>query len=220
MKGRKPDPTPQAAKGNPGRGRKTSSSAKPAKRTRKSAAVKAREEAAQLAELLGEAFKTGGSSEPPALIEANPTALKMWQSLAPVLAKTLRLQSQHRPLFVAFCIYYAEWALANEAVEREGRTKNVKTVSGSYWPRIHPMVKVRDEALKHALELSKRFGLTPSDEYSLFRDQAVAAAQNPGLFDDRPKPREDDQDEGAPTPDSGVIGAMGRLDSPPPERLN
>jgi P27 family predicted phage terminase small subunit len=199
--GRRADPPAvQQAKGNPGR--------------RVSKVEKRRAEASRVAELLAASLANASGVEAPAMIAADPTAAAMWRDLAPTLMKTHRLQQQHRPLFFAFCVYYAEWVLAKEAVDRDGHVTNVRTVSGSMMPRTHPMVRIRDDALKNALELSKRFGLTPADEYSLFKDQAVAAATNPGLFGALPTQRPGDE---PPVQQSGgVIGKLSQFDTPPP----
>ncbi len=200
--GRRADPPAvQQAKGNPGR--------------RVSKVEKRRQEAKRVAELLADSLASASGVEPPAMIANDPAAAAMWRELAPLLVKTHRLQPQHRPLFFTFCVYYAEWVLAKEAVDRDGHVTNVKTVSGSMMPRTHPMVRIRDEALKHALELSKRFGLTPADEYSLFKDQAVAAANNPGLFGALPAQRPNEE-AAQPASNAGVIGRLSQLDSPPP----
>jgi hypothetical protein len=105
--------------------------------------------------------------------------------------------------------------LAKEAVDKAGHVQDVKTVAGGVMSRINPMVRVRDDALKNALELSKRFGLTPADEYSLFKDQAFAAATSPGLFGALPAQRPTEEPAQAVAP-AGVIGRLAQLDSPPP----
>lgn len=203
--GRRPDaPALQKAKGNPGR--------------RKAAVQKRIDEAARVAELLARAPSGDDPLAPPAIIDGDQSAaaIAVWRDLAPRLAKTHRLQAQHRPVFAAFCVYFSEWVVANEDIATNGHTQKVKTVAGGYMERIRPIVAIRDRALDRVLELSKRFGLTPSDEYALFKDQAIAAANNPGLFDARPQaaPAAASPD-GAAEP-QGVIGAMGGLDSPPP----
>jgi hypothetical protein len=42
------------------------------------------------------------------------------------------------------------------------------------------------QAFDQVLKLSARFGLTPTDEYALFKEQQIAAGLNPGLFDHVP----------------------------------
>jgi P27 family predicted phage terminase small subunit len=208
--GRLPDaPGVQEAKGNPGR---------------RLSAVRRREvEAQRVAELLAQPPADGDQLAPPAIIAAGPlasAAIAVWRDLAPKLAATHRLQPQHRPVFAMFCVYFAEWVLANEEVGKRGHTQKVRTVAGGYMERMRPAVVVRDRAFQMVTQLSTRFGLTPSDEYALFKDQAVAAAQNPGLFDRGEKPQGRPAEEGEepplPRPRAGLIGSMRTLDSEPP----
>jgi P27 family predicted phage terminase small subunit len=201
----------QKAKGNPGR--------------RKSAVRKREEEAARVAEILGTApADPADPHAPPALIDRGPlcaAAVAVWKDLAPKLARTHRLQAQHRPLFAMFCVYFAEWVLANEDVLENGQIQKVKTVAGGMMERVRPIVQIRDRAFEMVLKLSDRFGLTPSDEYALFKDQAMAAAHNPGLFDrGAQEPRRDAPAEsvGAAAGQSGLIGSMQGMDSEPPSR--
>jgi phage terminase small subunit len=210
--GRLPDPPgAQEAKGNPGR--------------RLSAVRKRELEALRVADLLAQAAPEGADQlAPPAILSTGPlaaAAVAVWRDLAPKLASTHRLQPQHRPVFAMFCVYFAEWVLANEEVAKRGHYQKVKTVVGGMMERTRPIVAIRDRAFAMVMQLSDRFGLTPSDEYALFKDQAVAAAQNPGLFDrpgDKPRDRQEDEGEGAPMPRApgGLIGSMRQLDSEPP----
>jgi P27 family predicted phage terminase small subunit len=195
----------QKAKGNPGR--------------RKSAVAKREEEIARIAEILASApADPADPNAPPALIDRGPmfaAAIAVWKMMAPRLATTLRLQQQHRPLFAMFCVYYAEWVMANEDVVRNGTTQSVKTVAGGAMERIRPIVKIRDTAFDQVLKLSARFGLTPTDEYDLFRAQQIAAAVNPSLFGSE-APRRQDKEEVAQPKSASLIGINKSLDSPPP----
>lgn len=207
-------PGMQAAKGHPGR--------------RKSALRRREEEAERVAELLAAAPAEGSdASAPPALLDRGPltaAAIAVWRDLAPKLATTHRLQPQHRPIFAMFCVYFAEWVLSNEDVLAKGHTQKVKTVAGGSMERMRPIVLIRDRAFEMVMKLSDRFGLTPSDEYALFKDQAIAAAQNPGLFDRRDGGAQREHDEGgeaAPAPAArSVVGSMKRMDSAPPSPLH
>lgn len=209
--GRRSDPPAvQKAKGNPGR--------------RKSAVAKREEEIARVAEILAKApADPADPNAPPALIDRGPmfaAAISVWKMMAPRLSPTHRLQQQHRPIFAMFCVYYAEWVLANEDIAKKGVTQNVKTVAGGSMERIRPIVKIRDNAFDQVLKLSARFGLTPSDEYDLFRTQQIAAALNPGLFDrgqrnEQPAPSEPTEEV---APAGSLVGRMKRLDSPPPSQ--
>jgi P27 family predicted phage terminase small subunit len=201
----------QRAKGNPGR--------------RKSAVAKREEEIARVAEILGSAPSDGSDpNAPPAMIDRGPmfaAAIAVWKMMAPRLSPTHRLREHHRPLFAMFCVYYAEWVLANEDVVKNGATQSVATVAGGKMERIRPIVKIRDTAFDQVLKLSARFGLTPSDEYDLFRSQQIAAALNPGLFDQGGPRRSTDSDrEAEPSAPSSLVGAGKGMDSPPPTQIN
>jgi phage terminase small subunit len=210
--GRRTDPPAvQKAKGSPGR--------------RKSAVAKREEEIARVAELLGSAPADGSDpNAPPALIDRGPmfaAAIAVWKLMAPRLSPTHRLREHHRPLFAMFCVYYAEWVLANEDIAEKGTTQSVATVAGGKMERIRPIVKIRDSAFDQVLKLSARFGLTPSDEYDLFRSQQVAAALNPGLFDTGGQRKiENDADAERPHPPGSLVGAGKGMDSAPPKHLH
>lgn len=201
--GRRPDSAQvQAAKGNPGR--------------RRTAVEKRAERAQAVAALIARSLDERASDDVPAYIAADPVASTMWQMLGPVLIKTHRLQPQHRPMFITFCTYYAQWVMANEGLDGGKYTQRVKTVAGGMMDRINPLVRVRDDAHKKCLELSKLFGLTPADEYDLFKVQrAAAAAGNSWLFGDeaehgQPAAPEEKSEE------PSLIAALGGLDSVPP----
>jgi len=206
--GRTADPAAlQQAKGNPGR--------------RKSAVVKRLEEAERVAALLSASPDGGDPLAVPAMIQGQhaAAAIAVWRELAPRLAKTHRLQAQHRPMFATFCVYFAEWVIANEDISVKGHTQRVKTVVGGSMERMRPIVAVRDRAFERVMELSKRFGLTPADEYSLFKDQAVAAMTNPGLFGVPQQQQQPAAPAGEQTQQAPLIGRMNALDSAPPGTL-
>lgn len=200
----------QKAKGNPGR--------------RKSAVAKREADIARIADILANApADPADPLAPPALIDRGPlfaAAIACWRMMAPKLAETHRLQAQHRPLFAMFCVYYAEWLEANEDIKTNGLTQSVKTVAGGQMERIRPVVKIREMAFGQVLALASRFGLTPVDEYDLFRKQQAAAFLNPGLFSGQDQQQRGDRaadGEAPPAEQTGsLIGSMKRLDSPPP----
>ena len=200
--GRRPDSTDaQAAKGNPGR--------------RKSAVQKRKEQAEAVAALMARSLDERAGDDVPAYIAGNPVAATMWQMLGPVLIQTHRLQPQHRPLFITFCTYYAQWIAANDGLDGGKFTQRIKTVSGDFMDRINPLVRVRDDAHKKCLELSRLFGLTPADEYELFKVQrAAAAAGNGWLFNDGGAAQNENPPDAAEEP--SLIGALSGIDSIPP----
>lgn len=197
--GRRPDPQ-QAAKGNPGR---------------RKGKVAAREaEALRVAELLRQG--AGNSiTEPPAMLDQGPLyagAVAVWCELAPRLARTHRLSEQHKPIFAMFCVYYADWISLNDQLMREGSTQSVPTVAGDPMIRQHPAVRMRQQAFENVLKLSAQFGLTPHDEYDLFKNQSMAASLNPGLFGQVPQQAKPDE----PEADGPAAGMLGRMNSEPP----
>ncbi|HZZ36152.1 MAG TPA: P27 family phage terminase small subunit, partial [Caulobacteraceae bacterium] len=174
MRGRRAEPPGlQAAKGNP--------------RQRGQGGVKARlAEAARVAKLLAEAPADGADTlAPPKFLDGRfAGALAVWRNLSPKLRETHRLTALHRPTFALFCVYFAEWVACNEDIARNGYYQSVPMTNGlGEMERIRPAVKIRDMAFASVMELSKHFGLTPSDEYAIFRDQRLAADRNPDLFD-------------------------------------
>lgn len=202
--GRRPDPPGlQEEKGNPGK--------------RRTAAVKRAEAAAKVAAVLAPAASSAPTPPPMLQDPLFAGALAVWNHLAPELIRTHRLPPEARSIFVTFCIYTAEWTASAIDLAENGATQNVKTVAGGSMERRRPVEARRERAFDNMLRLSERFGLTPHDLYSLFKDQAAAASNNPGLFDNKPPAPEADQ---PPAPQTGgLVGAAGRLRSDPP-RLN
>ncbi len=202
--GRSPDTAQQQkAKGNPGR---------------RSAAVKAREaRLMKVSELL--APIAGGAEVPPPRYLCEPGfegALAVWQRLAPELKRTHRLPKDSQDAFAVFCCNFAEWLEAQVDITENGRTQRVKTVAGGFMERDRPAMRHRQQAFDNVFKLSGAFGLTPVDMYSLFKDQKIVAASNPGLFDDMPQKAAPSADEVAADRPRGVIGSAARHKSQPP----
>ncbi len=207
---RKDAPEVQAAKGYPGKRKRA---------TKAELAAKKERDRAQLAESMAAAPDDPSDkfAPPRFLDERFGPALAIWRDYGPRLTRLNLVQDLDRYTFALFCIYMAEWVAANEEIERGGYSIRVKTVSGSYMPRLNPNVGRREEAAKQVLELSKRFGLTPIDRINLFKDKTGLP---PGLFgnmgDASPKPAAPAAAASRPDP----IGAMDAFDSePPPSRL-
>ena len=198
-------PATQKAKGHPGK--------------RKSQVQKREDEHERVAALLAEA--PAGVDGLPKILDQGPLyagAVAVWKQLAPKLRQTHRLADQHRLTFAIFCCNYADWIRLNEQLLKEGETQRVKTIAGGFMMRDHPAVKRRQEALDNVMKLSAKFGLTPADEYSLFKDQAIAAMTNPGLFGDNAKGSSVGNEKPTASADSegSAIGSIAALNSDPP----
>ena len=212
-RGPKPD-ADQAAKGYPGR--------------RKSRADKAAAEAAKVRKLLA---PSAAQADLPAML-ADPKyapAAEVWRKLAPELRRTHRLPPEAEFQFVQFCIYAQEWVTVTDDLHLNGFTQQIKTVAGGKMERRRPISVDRQLAFDNCKDLSSRFGLTPTEMYSLFKGQAAVAPSNPGLFGEgrgagAPAAQGGDELEldGEPqpaAPAAGRIGSFGRLRSPPPGDL-
>lgn len=208
--GRRPDTAEmQAAKGAPGK--------------RMGKADRAAARAQRVAQMLA-AVPTGQQVEPPPVFAEDryAGALRVWQELGSELEKTHRLQPVHRQMFAMFCIYIAEWWWACDDVTANGHTQKVKTVAGGMMERLRPALRVREIAFDRAKEAAQAFGLTPREEYALFKDQSIVSRENPGLFGRTPQPQSEQPELPAqqPSASSIAIGGLSRLKSEPPVRPN
>ena len=188
---------------------------------RKSKADRQLEEAGRLAEMLASAPAASGDPlAPPGFIDKRSApALRIWSELAPTLVATGRLTEEDRFVFAQFCVYAGEWVAANEEVLSKGFAQRVKTVAGGYMERTRPAVAIRERAFDVVCKLAEKFGLTPRDRYSLFKDQAAAGLG--GLFGQsqnraRDDAREAEQGAAAGPSEEDAIGVLGRMDSAPP----
>lgn len=177
--------------------------------------------AEKVAKIISQSFAAGEVETVPLLIADDLEAVSVWTGLAPLLAKTHRLQPQHRPMFAMFCQYYAQWVFARNHVRQHGLTIHVPTVASGgqvTMERRSPMLAVMDQAFRHCEALSESFGLTPADEWKLFKEQQAAASNNSFLFEreDGAKPAETTAAEQG----SSRIGSLSSLDSKPPPLLN
>lgn len=200
-RGPRPDPA-QAAKGFPGK--------------RRSKAERAAVEAQRLAEMLA---PTGPADAdvPPMLREAKyAPAAALWRRLAPELRRTHRLPIESEFFLVQLCIYVQEWVSQTEDLHTKGFSQAIQTVAGGKMERRRPLIHDRQQAFQNCMELSARFGLTPTDMYSLFKGQAAVAPTRPDLFggarQTTPAPAPSEEVEAQ----TGRVGGLGRMRSPPP----
>lgn len=186
---------------------------------RKSKADQALEQAERVAGLLAAAPAVSGEPlAPPAFLDQRSApALRIWRDLAPALVSTGRLTEEDRVIFAQFCVYAGEWVAANEEILAKGYSQSVKTVAGGTMERTRPAVAIRERAFDVVLKLAEKFGLTPRDRYSLFKDQAAAGLG--GLFDSRSSATSADEPQqgaAAGPAEEDPIGLLGRSNSAPP----
>lgn len=206
MRGRKPDSAArQAAKGNPS-----------TKGSRPRASKKDKRTAEQRAAVLASVQQ----DHPKFLADHRlKAALDIWRELEPDLRRLHLLDRLDRHTFAMYCVHMADWITATRDIQNRGHWKNVKNVNGEPMPRLNPMVKVREIAERHILEISSRFGLDPANRYKLLRDQA-AAPKAQDLFSSVPgqpaagasPPASGPEPDELPSP----IGLMDDLASRPP----
>jgi P27 family predicted phage terminase small subunit len=217
-RGRKKDhPRDQKAKGYPGR-RKT-------KTEREIAKLEAK--AAQDAKLLDAARgETDDLLALPMFIDDKrlAPAITIWREYAPRLDKLHLLATLDRYTFALFCIYSAEFVLANRDILDQGYSILVTTVAGSKSKakdgtkmfRINPSVDRRDHAAKMMLDLAEKFGFTPLDRAKLIKENAMHFDEET-LFG---RARAAQTAANKPDPESeqrpGVVGVGRSLDSAPP----
>lgn len=207
MRGRRPDPAGEAAKGNPGK----------RARKKRSPKVTAEDRAARLAAAEAAQPKT---SHPKFLADAKlKDALAIWRELEGDLKRLHLLERLDRHTFAMYCVHMADWITATRDIQKRGHWKNVKNVNGDLMPRLNPMVKVREIAERHILEIGSRFGLDPSNRYKLLRDQSAAPASSGDLFNQPAPVADGEQPPAAPATSNELpspLGLMEQLSSPVP----
>jgi P27 family predicted phage terminase small subunit len=206
------NPHDQDALGHPGK-----------RKTKTEKAIAEAERQAQLLAMPRSNAETSGS--PPAYLDdpRMAPAMAVWSEFAPRLDKLHLLSRLDRHTFALFCVYAAEFAIANEDVLVNGYSKKVRTVSKDYMLRENPSVARRDFAAKMVLDLSSKFGLTPADRNKLLRDSAMRFDEETLFGRALPQPQTSAPDapaavdaETATPEESAAIGTLSQFDSLPP----
>lgn len=149
-------------------------------------------------------------------------AIMIWREYAPRLDKLHLLATLDRYTFALFCIYSAEFVLANRDILDNGYSILVTTVAGAKSKakagtkmfRLNPSVDRRDHAAKMMLDLAEKFGFTPLDRAKLIRENAMHFDEETlfGRARAAQTANKPDAEEQRP----GIVGAGRGLDSPPP----
>ncbi len=217
------DPRDQRAKGHPGR-----------RKGKTEKAIEAMERAAARDAKLFVSAGAGSDlqSLPVFLADKRLAAAQtIWREYAPRLDKLHLLGTLDRYTFAMFCLYSAEFVLANKDVLDSGYTIMVTTVAGSKsksksgtkMPRVNPSVDRRDHAAKMMLALAEKFGFTPLDRNKLIREHAMRNDEET-LFGRARSPSDHPEETPAqPKVEEPVelLGALATMDSAPPKpRMN
>lgn len=199
--GRRPDtPQMQDSKGNPGK--------------RMSKAARALAEAERLAALMAAApAESNNPLAPPAILEipALLPALEVWRRYVPRLRDMNIIKPEiHRDMFALFCIHLADYYKAVQEVAEKGSEYRTKT--GFIRPRRAALLK---EHLPPVLmDMSKKWGLTAIDFYSLIREQAAH-----GSAPVTAPVRDINGSASTHGDDNDLVGMAARSDSIPPATL-
>lgn len=190
MRGRKPDsPDLQAAKGSPGR--RARSPAKPV-----------------------QPVKPGAISAPKWLGRSRK-AMEVWRQYIPLLERmNLATELDAQPLG-RYCRYVVEWVAADEAIRKEGTWYDTVDTNGQATKKRHPAFHAWRELEKSLTDLEASFGMRPDSRFKILRDQAASLGGLP-LFGGNHADKPSEPAAADAPPDEDPIGALSRLDGPPP----
>jgi P27 family predicted phage terminase small subunit len=219
---KKADPREQRQRGHPGK--------RKSKVERELAAMEKR--AAEDAKLLATSGNADDVQALPMFINDKrlAPAIAIWKEYAPRLDKLHLLATLDRHTFAMFCVYCAEFALANRDIMVKGYSLEVPTIAkyangkpGMMY-RDNPAVDRRDFAAKMIMDLSVRFGLTPLDRQQLIKINAMRADEQTlfGRMREAPRPADAPKSDAADEPavPAGGAGEARGFDSPPPTRTH
>lgn len=144
--------------------------------------------------------------------------LRIWKDLAGDLKRINALQRLDRFSLAMYCVHMADWIRATIDIREHGATYKAKsTITKDWLHKLNPMVKVREIAEKHILDLAARFGLDPTSRFSLIKTQAGLAQGMLPFGDNPPAAAEEGAAVPAPAQESeDVTGIMGRKGALPP----
>lgn len=227
---RRDDPRDQAAKGYPSRRRRQTKA--------QLAALAAMEEAAARDAALFAANADGADLQalPAFLADKRLAAAQtIWRDYAPRLDRLHLLSTLDRQHFAMFCIYAAEFVLANRTLLDNGYETRVLTVVGAkldaherddsaYMLRENPALSRRDYAAEMMLKLGEKFGFTPLDRNKLIAAHAMRNDEETLFGRQRTLPIEPESAPPAAPAAAGEaalgIGSMAELSAASPGKLN
>jgi P27 family predicted phage terminase small subunit len=111
--------------------------------------------------------------------------LQIWKDLSVDLKRINALARLDRFGFAMYCVHMADWITATLHIKKNGATYEARnTLNHDVLQKLSPMVKVREIAERHILELGARFGLDPTNRFKLVAAQAGLAGQGMLPFGD------------------------------------
>lgn len=126
--------------------------------------------------------------------------LKIWTELAPDLRRINALANLDRFGFAMYCVHMADWVAATLDIKKNGPTyKSRNTITKDVLHKLNPMVRVRDIAEKHILDIGGRFGLDPFNRFKLIAAEAFGGGQLPLPFGGQAAEPDPEQPSAAPT---------------------
>jgi P27 family predicted phage terminase small subunit len=94
-----------------------------------------------------------------------PTAKDEWWAVGPELHRINLLSSLHLTMLGMYCMAYAHWRVAEEALARmaedDPATRGLLIKSADGTPRANPLVAIASRAAAAMLLVASEFGMTP-----------------------------------------------------------
>lgn len=110
--------------------------------------------------------------------EAFKLELEIWKELSTDLRRINALARLDRYAFAMYCVHMADWISATLDIKKNGATYKARnTINKDVLHKLSPMVRVREIAEKHILEIGARFGLDPMNRFKLIAAEALGGGQ-------------------------------------------
>lgn len=120
--------------------------------------------------------------------------LEIWKELSSDLRKINALARLDRYAFAMYCVHMADWITATLDIKKRGATYKARnTINKDVLHKMNPMVRVREIAERHILEIGARFGLDPMNRFKLIAAEALGGGQGNLPFGDPVPPADQDK---------------------------
>lgn len=157
--------------------------------------------------------------DPPSWLVAmeKPDALVAWREVIAPLIELRFLRDIDFAVAARYCRHFADWLDAVRTIDKEGATViNKMTATDDVITRLHPMVKVREIAERHLLEIEDRIGVGPRARYELIHRMAMHPGAERDLLSygarrDPASAPPAETDDGPPAPPPASPNPLGAL---------